>query len=352
MLSQDMKSKIAIIIPSLSPDEKLIKVVNDLKEAEFHQIVVVNDGSEESYDTYFNKVRDLGCHVLIHEGNKGKGRALKTAYAYIKENIPSCIGAVTVDSDGQHTVKDITRCAEAMLEHPNDLILGCRNFKDDSVPPRSKFGNQLTCKVFLLFTGLSITDTQTGLRGIPISLFDLSLQTEGERFEYETNVLLKTKENNVKIFEVPISTIYIEDNKSSHFNPLKDSLRIYKLFAKFILSSISSFVIDIAIFTLLKAVLPSLKPYYSIPIATVGARIISSFYNYYINRKKVFVQKEESNRSIIRYYILVVIQMALSATLVTLFHSILPVNASILKMVIDCILFIFSFHVQREWVFK
>ncbi|WP_310602468.1 bifunctional glycosyltransferase family 2/GtrA family protein [Anaerosporobacter sp.] len=354
MTKEEVKKHIGIIVPSLSPDEKLLKVVSDLKAEGFENIIVVNDGSTPEYDTYFNQVRDMGCHVCVHEVNKGKGRALKTAFAYVKSNIPDCTGVITVDGDGQHTIGDIIRCAEALIEHPDHLILGCRDFSSSNVPFRSRFGNQLTCKVFMVFTGLSISDTQTGLRGIPSSMLDMSLEVEGERFEYETNMLLKTKEHKIPIHEVSIATVYIEENKTSHFHPLKDSVKIYRLFFKFIVASLSSFVLDIALFALFAKLLSNaeVSSVYRIAIATIGARILSSMYNYYINRSKVFEQEEKSNKSIGRYYILAVLQMAVSALLVTVVYSIIPVNESVIKAVIDCILFLVSFQIQREWVFK
>ncbi len=351
-MSESIGKRITIIIPSLSPDDKLLKVVKELKEAGFRQIVIVNDGSDEKYNVYFNQVREMGCYVLVHKKNQGKGRALKTAFRYVKDNISNCEGVITVDADGQHAVSDILRCGEAMLEHPNQLILGCRNFKESGVPFRSRFGNQVTSKVFMMFMGLRITDTQTGLRAIPISLLDIVLQVEGERFEYETNVLIKTKEHNICIYEVPISTIYIEENKTSHFNPIKDSIMIYKLFLKFILASISSFAIDIILFTIFSTLLKGILPLYYIAVATATARIISSVYNYCINRSKVFEQKEKSNRSVIRYYLLVVLQMVMSALLVTLIHIVTPINTTIIKIIVDSILFLFSFAIQREWVFR
>lgn len=351
MKKELVKNNITIIIPSLSPDTKLIKLVNELINVGFTNIIVVNDGSEKEYDKFFAKVKSLGCSLCVHDENKGKGQALKTAFKYVKENISNCLGVITVDGDGQHMVKDIIRCAEAMVENTNKLVLGCRIFNSKDIPMRSRLGNKLTCKVFKIFTGLNISDTQTGLRAIPINLLDFYINLNGNRFEYETNMLISSKEKNIELIEVPIETVYLENNKTSHFQPLKDSFLIYKLFFKFVLTSISSFVIDIGIFSLCSVLLRNKVHIYTIFIATLIARVISSIYNYCINRYKVFKQSDESNKSIIRYYTLASLQLGISAFLVYILNTTLNINTVILKLMVDWSIFMISFYIQREWVF-
>lgn len=351
MKQELVKNNITIIIPSLSPDTKLITLVNELINVGFKKIVVINDGSEKEYDKFFDEVESLGCSLCVHAQNKGKGQALKTAFKYVKDNISNCLGVITVDGDGQHMARDILRCGEAMLENTDKLVLGCRTFNSKDIPLRSRFGNTLTCKVFKIFTGLDISDTQTGLRAIPINLLDFCMNLNGDRFEYETNMLISSKEKNIEIFEVPIETVYLEDNKTSHFQPLKDSFLIYKLFFKFMLTSVSSFVIDIGMFSLCCFLLRDKVHIYAIFLATFIARIISSLYNYCINRYKVFNQSDKSNKSIIRYYILASMQLGISAFLVYILNTTVNINLSILKMTVDCFLFVISFYIQREWVF-
>ncbi|MCL1849171.1 MAG: glycosyltransferase family 2 protein [Clostridiales bacterium] len=220
---------IAIVVPSLNPDEKLFQVVRKLVGAGFSRIVVVNDGSDEAHMAPFAQVESLAeCHVLTHEVNKGKGRALKTAFAYLLEAYPDIAGVVTVDGDDQHQTVDVAACAEAIGGRPGSLILGVRDFGASNVPLRSRLGNRFTCLIFRVFCGLRITDTQTGLRAIPAKLLDVFRRTDGERFEYETNMLLDAGKNHIPIHEVGISTVYIEGNESSHFRVLQDSWRIYR----------------------------------------------------------------------------------------------------------------------------
>lgn len=348
----DYRKQIGVIIPSLSPDERLVTLVEELAGHGFQKILVINDGSSDEYDAFFEKTMQTGATVLRHVVNQGKGRALKTAFNYILENWQDCMGAVTIDSDGQHAVKDIIRCCEALVEHPDCLIMGCRNFKQDNVPFKSSFGNILTSKVMKLLVGIAVSDTQTGLRAMSKDLMKKFLKVTGERFEYETNMLLCCKEESIAIKEVSIETIYYENNKSTHFRPFQDSVKIYGLFLKFIAASLSSSVIDLGIFTLGTLLLKDMFPGYYIIISTVIARVISSLYNFFVNRQGVFKSDENLTATMVKYYILAVVQMALSALGVWGIFRLLGGNETLIKVVVDCFLFVISFQIQREWVFK
>lgn len=348
----DYRKQIGVIIPSLSPDERLVTLVEELAGHGFQKILVINDGSSDEYDAFFEKTMQTGATVLRHVVNQGKGRALKTAFNYILENWEDCMGAVTIDSDGQHAVKDIIRCCEALVEYPDCLIMGCRNFKQDNVPFKSSFGNIMTSKVMKLLVGIAVSDTQTGLRAMSKDLMEKFLKVTGERFEYETNMLLCCKEESVAIKEVSIETIYYENNKSTHFRPFQDSVKIYGLFFKFIAASLSSSVIDLGIFTLGTLLLKDMFPGYYIIISTVIARVISSLYNFFVNRRSVFKSDDNLTATMVKYYILAVVQMALSALGVWGIFRLLGGNETLIKVVVDCFLFVISFQIQREWVFK
>ncbi len=353
------ETKVAIIIPSLSPDEKLLALLKDLRAAEFENIVVVNDGSAPSYDSYFAAAKnEFGCTVLTHAVNQGKGRALKTAFNYLLAECPDCPGAVTVDSDGQHRVNDILNVAKETMEHPEALIMGCRDFHSDdpNIPARSRFGNRITSFVLHLLCGISLSDTQTGLRGVSPAAMRRFMSTNGERFEFEMNMILDAKEAGIDLREIPIETVYIEENRTSHFNPLKDSLRIYSVFSKFILSSLSSFALDIALYALfiwaLTAFLPSVAKEISIVVAVYAARVISSLFNYFVNRKSVFKSHAKKSRSLWRYAVLCVAQVTVSAFSTSFLYGLLQWNSTFIKFLVDTVLFLFSFRIQRGWVFR
>lgn len=348
--------KVLIVIPSLSPDEKLIGLLENLRDGGFPHVMIVNDGSTAAYQPYFDRAeQEFGCRVLRHHINYGKGRALKTAYNAFLNDYPGFEGVVTVDSDGQHTVEDVRSCIYAMREHPEALILGSRDFSKENVPPRSRFGNVLTRKVFGWLCGIHISDTQTGLRAMSSGLTLKFLTTKGERFEYEMNQLIDCSEKHIPIVEVPIDTIYIEENRTSHFNPLKDSMRVYAVFAKFILSSFSAVLVDLLLFYLFMLVLPDNWFLPTAMFATVLARIISALYNFAINRKAVFRSRSRVWPALLRYIALAIPVMLVSGGVVSWVTGALQLHefgSLLIKMVVDVILFFCNFQIQRIWVFK
>ena len=261
--------------------------------------------------------------------------------------------AITADSDGQHTPDCILACAEALIEHPNSLILGCRCFEGEDVPARSEFGNKCTRVVMKYLTGITVSDTQTGLRGIPAVFMQQLLMVKGERFEFETNMLLETKTRKIPIVEVPIKTIYIEENKTSHFNPIKDSVRIYMIFGKFLFSSLSSSVVDLVLFSVFCFLLRDMdfQVVSYITAATVLARILSAFYNYSMNYKVVFQSETPMKQSLPRYIGLAVVQMSFSALLVNKLYPLFGGVEVLVKIPVDVLLFFLSFVIQREFVY-
>lgn len=246
MMFQD----VVIVIPAYEPDDRLLELLKNIrdKENQMFDIILVDDGSGADFAPLFAIAQsNYACHLQRHADNKGKGRALKTAISYILDNFPNAKGIVTIDSDGQHTYEDMMKCLAEFLQHPDSLVLGVRTF-EKSVPLRSKFGNLLTRDVLGAMTGVNVSDTQTGLRVIPMSWLPKLLTVEGERYDFEMNMLLEAKEDNILIREVGIATIYLDENQSSHFDAIRDSIRIYKVFFKYIFSSLFSFLVDIVAF--------------------------------------------------------------------------------------------------------
>lgn len=348
-----MFEDIMIVIPSLNPDEKLKATISGIKAAGFNNILVVNDGSSKDNLPYFPSEDEV--ILLTHRQNRGKGAALKTAFRYINHNLPNISGVITADGDGQHTPEDIVNCAKALDTNANEVILGCRDFLDPQVPPRSRFGNRTTSLVFKLLCGMNISDTQTGLRAFPRKLFGLLCTIEGERFEYETNMLLKFKQHGIALKEVKIQTVYIDENHTSHFHAIRDSIRVYRFILSFLLSSVISSVADISIFYLIAKLAGAMLGGVTELVATVGARTVSSLINFGINKKKVFTNKSALLPTLLKYYALALLQMLASAGLVTLFSSLLSANAegaSAIKLVVDTLLFFISYRIQQNWVFS
>ncbi|MBQ2746749.1 MAG: phosphodiester glycosidase family protein [Clostridia bacterium] len=348
-----MYENLYIVIPSLDPDEKLKKTVDGLKAVGFCKFVLVDDGSRPENRDYF-PVEDQNTVLLRHRYNRGKGAALKTAFKYIMTNCPDAKCVITVDGDGQHLPHDALNCANA-LQNDNEIILGCRDFSGQNVPKRSRFGNNMTSLVFKLLCGMKISDTQTGLRVYPYALLPKLLEVKGERFEYETNMLLKLSNQGVTFKEEKIETVYIEENRTSHFHPIRDSLRIYRFILAYFISSGISFAADISFFYIILKVFGAFFGHWAETIATVGARIISSVINFTLNRKTVFDNHQPIKKTLSKYIVLAVCQMITSATLVSLLSLLLasqPFGSTVIKMFVDTCLFFFGFRIQRCWVFK
>ena len=346
---------ITIVLPSLNPDEKLNLVVKGLLAEGFDDIVIVNDGSDAEHMAPFE---EAGQHpevtVLVHEVNKGKGRALKTAFAYVKEHRPQSLGVVTVDGDNQHLPKDIKACSEKMME-TGDVIFGCRDFGLPNVPWKSRFGNRCTSMVLRLFCGIRLSDTQTGLRAIPAKYLEMMCEIRGERFEYETEMILALKQEKIAFREVVIETVYIEENKSTHFHPIRDSFKIYRIIFAFVFSSAASCLIDYLIFTVLVFLLePVLTRWLKLLVAFLPARAVSSLFNYTMNRNKVFHSQAPVRQTMVRYYILCVLQAACSYGLIWLLSELFDAGSVlevVFKAIVDIVLFLISFRIQQAWVF-
>ena len=346
--------KILVVIPSLDPDERLLEVIRGVQEKGFTDILLVDDGSADQNQHYFDEGAALGCAVLHHEVNKGKGRALKTAFEWFMKNRPDAAGVVTIDGDNQHLPKDIAACVDLMFKQEKDsLVLGVRDFNLPHVPPKSRFGNKLTSSVFRLFCGLKVSDTQTGLRVFPRGIIPKMIEVSGERFEYETNMLLVCKQSDIPLVEQTIETVYINANETTHFHPIKDSMRVYGIIIKFFISSVLSFLIDqllniLGYNFLFKLFAEGARQFASSTLA----RIISSLFNFTMNRKAVFKSDAPLALTMAKYYILWACQLLTSIGAVYLLSKILPVKPTIIKPFVDFLLYFVSFRIQQAWVFK
>jgi len=349
------------VIPAYEPDERFIALLEDLVGQNMSPLVLVDDGSGAEYAQLFGRASELldrlggdGSILLTHKVNRGKGAALKTAFRHVLAAMPDAVGVVTADSDGQHTPACIARVREALLASSSALVMGVRDFGGDEVPWKSRAGNKITSWVFARLTGTRVSDTQTGLRGVPRDLMKDCLELTGDRFEFEIQ-MLSHAQGRVPIVEVPIATVYdSRENHQTHFNTVRDSFRIYKaLFHEpvlFAMVSLSSAAVDLTVFWLLCNLTRGMIGY--VALSTVLARIISAVYNYLLNARIVFKSERSTGQTAPRYAALAVILMVSSATLVTLGTMLLPKVAEVaVKVVVEISLFFVSFAVQKRFVF-
>lgn len=354
---------ISVILPSLDPDQKLLTVIDGLLEYGFTDIVLINDGSKPENLHYFTEAaQHPEVHLLHHEVNRGKGAALKTAFRWVMENRPTTQGVVTVDGDNQHHPDD-TRACTLQMQKTEKIVLGVRDFSQPDVPARSRSGNRITSFVFKFFVGMNISDTQTGLRAIPARLLPAMCDISGDRFEYETNMLLAMKTNGFDFDEVKIRTVYIEENKSSHFRVFRDSWRIYKLilghFFRFAVSSVTCAVVDEGLYMLLSFLLHNvLSGFLLTAVPVAAARLFSSVLNFFMNQKMVFHSKGNTGKAMLKYFMLALPLAACQLCLTHFGIMLLGIhdNQTILRGlvygIVMAILFLASYFIQQRWVFS
>jgi dolichol-phosphate mannosyltransferase len=340
----------------------LLAYIGELKALGFAKIVVVDDGSGETFSKIFEDARrEHGCEVITHPVNLGKGAALKSAFAYVAQT-SNYVGVVTADADGQHSAPDVAKVADALLENDpvkqTSFILGTRTFGTKDVPWKSRFGNTLTSLLVKLLFGKFISDTQTGLRGIPASMLESQKEIRGDRFEYEMGALFSALTNKVPIIEIPIKTIYPDgENKETHFRPLVDSAKIYFVifgqFMGFASSSVLSALVDIALYVfIIDTFFDGSSDPQSVITSVVLARLGSSLLNFSLNKGLVFSSQEQKRRTLIRYYLLAVSILSLSAAGSAIMAQVLDGRVVWAKLLVDSVLFVLSYLIQRRWVFK
>ncbi len=358
-----------VLIPSLEPDDRLPAYVRDLMDNGFPRVVVVNDGSSAAYQPVFDELAALGATVLGYEVNHGKGYALKHGYQWILENEKDCCGVLTADADGQHTVPDCIRLAEALAGGEDALWLGSRDFNLPEIPPKSRFGNKTTSAVFKLLYGVWLPDTQTGLRAFRREELPFMIGVEGNRYEYEMNVLIACARRKLPIKTLTIETVYENNNAGTHFHPIRDSWRIYKVilgsFFRYSAASIVSWLVEFAVLSLLmfwvfrahendKIIALGIPFAFRALVAKPIARLVSAPLNYWLNRDFVFRDRRDRG-TIVRYVILAVCSLVVTTLLFAfLDHFLLggaPVVHLLLNIVIDVVMYVVNFRIQQRWVF-
>lgn len=336
-----------VLIPALNPNDELGRTVAGCFDNGLQTVVIVDDGSDDEHQKYFAQAETLGAVVLHHGQNRGKGAAIRTAVAEVVRNYPDAEGVITADADGQHAPADILRVAQALHEHPDALILGSRDLSAANVPARSRFGNRASSCLFFFMTGTRCGDTQTGLRGIPRALFEAALACPGERYDYEMNFLVDLAKKKYPLVTVPIRTIYMDNNSASHFRAVRDSVLIYKQLIKYIVVAVTSFLLDIGLFTLFYHLVGDAD---RVMWATVSARCLSGGYNFALNKLWSFEAKGRTTTQLVRYIILFLGAMFTSGAVVGALERVgLPVVLA--KILTDFVIFILNYVIQRRWVF-
>ena len=335
-----------VLIPAYNPTLLFPELVQTLVRRGFQNIVVINDGSKSESDLVFREIEKFPeCTILHHAVNLGKGAALKTGLNYIGCLFPDRAGVITLDADGQHLIDDVLRVESALMLHPEKLVMGARKL-DKNVPFRSKVGNFITKSLFCLLIGKRLTDTQSGLRGIPMDFIPQLLKISSNSYEFELDMLLACKYAGRPIFEQAIQTVYLEGNRASHFNPLIDSMKIYFVLFRFALASMLAALIDNMIFFL------AYGSGLSIAASQMTGRILSATLNYFLVRKVVFYSKKNIAKTIPEYFLLVCASGLISYLLIRSLTAYFSVSVVTAKIFSETVVFLANFTIQRDFIFS
>ena len=337
-----------IIISSYRPDYQLADLFGKLKEYGFENIIITDDGSGPSYSGLYSALEDEGAFVIHHPKNKGKGASIKDALTCAIKIFPDSPGVILADGDGQHTSGDILKISDALLKNKEAIILGTRNMKNKEIPSRYRRRNSFTSLLYQIDTGKNISDSQTGLRGIPHNLIPFAATVPGTRFEYETNLLKEASKKEIPFVEVEIKTVFPKGNPV-YYRPIKDTARFLKSPLLFLTSSLGCSVVDIALFTIF-AVLLDHRTANNIFTATILARLISATLNFILTRKFCFSDTVRKKTQIIKFLGFNTLQTFMSSTLVSLL-SFIHIPLTLIKMLVDSVLFVLNYLVSKKWIF-
>jgi len=336
----------AFVIPAYNPDEHLIDVVKNILRESSHPIFIIDDGSSQEVQSIFSQLRQLHeprITLLAHAVNLGKGAALKTVFNYILVNYPDIQGVVTLDSDGQHSIKDCIRVLKELEKNPKAFVLGYRTFSKD-IPLKSYLGNTISKWLYRLVLGYNFKDTQTGLRGLSREFMKRSLLILSNRFEFETEQLAIAVNEYLPIVEIPIETIYIEQNRATTFRPLVDSFRIYFVLFRYGLTSIITAVVDFLVFMIFIALGANI--FWS----NMAARTVSIGVQYTLLDKYVFYSKARWI-SFFLFALYVYFMGAVSAIIQESLVERLDFPIVAAKVLVEGILFFVNFAFLRLYIF-
>jgi putative flippase GtrA len=342
--------RVTVLIPAYQPNGVLIELVRDLLARGVRSIEIVDDGSGPEYRWVFDELELLApVHILRHAVNLGKGAALKTGMNHILADDPGLTGIVTADADGQHHPADVVGVCGRFAGSPDALVLGARSFDGDpaqsKVPLRSRFGNVLTRGAMRLLVGHNLTDTQTGLRAIPRALVLRLLKVPASGYDFELEMLIAAKHQGIRVVEQPIRTTYEPGNPTSHFHPLRDSMRIYFVLLRFSGISLITAALDNLTFFLV------FHAFGSIAVAQTAGRIVALLFNYRAVRRAVFFSDERHRVLLPRYLTLVAANALISYAGIRILTSVSPIGVFPAKILIESMLFIANFTIQRDLIF-
>ena len=223
-------SGLCVLIPAYNAEGTLEGVIEGVKKTHL-DIIVVDDGSA---DSTVRIAGEMGVVLLRHPVNRGKGRALRTGFAYVMDYGYEAI--ITLDADGQHDAAEIPRFVELYRKESPDIIIGSRAAQFNEMTWLRRFWNRLGAKAVSRLTGTVISDSQSGYRLIRAEVLqNVTLSTS--TYETEMELLIKACKKGYRVVNVPTTGHPINNTPASHFRPVVDTFKICMLYLRSLLWS-------------------------------------------------------------------------------------------------------------------
>ena len=358
--------KTTVVIPSYNPDVKLSMFVDELIMSGFSDIIIIDDGSDfgiRNVETTFEYVKKKAeCTILHHPTNLGKGMALKTGFKFCMHNRSKDTLVVTADDDGHYSVANINTCIEIYEEkfpEESPVLIASRDFTDSAYSTKRRVFNKLSGMAMTYLCGVDIKDVQTGLRLIPVKYMRQLLKIDGERFEYEINMLVELKYNKISTVEHIIPMEKETTVRYAHYNPIWDIFRIIAVMIKYVVSSLAATALDAIVFYLIILMMDDtllhIDKSAGILYATIAARVVSSTFNCIVNKRTVFKSDEPMKRVIVKFYIFSLLRAIVSYGLVLgasyIFGLYADTATVVVKLIVDLILFFAGYGIQKKFIF-
>ena len=285
-----------------------------------------------------NELEDTGMRIHALSGS-GYYESLRRI---LKETSASCF--ITVAAADHFSAQDILQVAGFLLADPEKVYAGERRMPDKKALPQTVYG---------FLSGIETKDITTSLYGVPREVLEaLAALKKPKDASLFQNIPLQARSKGIAVETVPAETVQEE---TPGWSVLLSTTKLYQVFIKFSIAAFIAYLVDIGTFYLFQKLFSGLDDEFKILTATVLSRILCSVATYLLNRGAVFNSGAKSAGTVVRFIILAVGQLIASWLLVWGIGSLLgggdAVN-KILKIIVDLVIFLASFTIQRDWVFK
>lgn len=347
-----MIPKVTVVIKVRYPAQSTVKFIERLCEYGFEDIILlVTNKSQMTAERMGILSERLSFQLIMNDG-KREDVALREVLDNIEDSREDIIGVVIVDGNHGYCAEDVMTVARELSGSPDKIVFGCRSDQDSRL---------LSVKfIYTFFLGNNISDVLTDIKGVPMTCLDAVKETKGVGMAYNTRLFIIMNKYKLEYVTVPVSEDdngdIIESEIIDFWLILKIYWIVFKKVISFLICSLASTLVDISLFNVVlyftKGALTKKK---SIFLSTIIARVISSLFNYTMNRKTVFASNESVGKSMRRYYILAVSQMLVSSVLVSALTTAIKADnqgmVTVIKMIVDTVLFFISYNIQKKWVF-